>query len=71
MSNFSPTKHNFLLHLHIDIHLSASHNMESISINQLTQLEAFFLLALLMMTLLIMDILKLEAQRKKKPRNSH
>jgi len=71
MPNFSPAKHNFILHLHIDIHLSASHNMESISISQLTQLVALFLLALVLMTLLIMDILKVEAQRKKKPRNNH
>jgi len=60
MPNFSPTKQNYLLHLHIDIHLSASHNMESISISQLTQLAALFLLALVLMTLLIMHIVKLE-----------
>lgn len=68
MPNFSPTKKNHLLHLHIDIHLSASHNMESISISQLTQLEALLLLALVLMSLLIMDIVKVETQRKKKPR---
>lgn len=68
MPNFSPTKENHLVHLHLDIHLSASHNMESINISQLTQLATLFLLALVLMTLLIMDIVKVEAQRKKKPR---
>lgn len=68
MPNFSLTKQNHLLHLDIDIHLPASHNMESISISQLTQLAALFLLALVLMDLLIIDIVKVETQRKKKPR---